>query len=559
MTKPSTASLINCTAVGNKRMNRPIIIIVALVSAALLTAGSVLAFVEPTAPPPGGQISRPLLSGDQAQTRQGPLHISGNVSVSGNLSAQSLTTTGSAAVANANNDALLCLGSSGCITSWSNLVGDLVRLFDPGQAEYDVGNVNLRGSLAVQAEDQSYYGVFAGAAAPVSDPTYGLSGTSHDGSVDDPFKSYGVLGKARHDSINPGRLAYGVFASNNGNPSAYAARFYGRVEITDEVGSFLCLPGPAGGSSLDCRTEWPNPASTDGLLKLQTVQPAAAQSGRVAVSGRAWFQVAALGDPAGYTPAESCGDGVCNEDPAVCPVDCPTLSSITTVWQSMTDVLINWQSDVPMNSIVVYGLTEPYGAISRDDTEVTSHSLLVTGLVPGTPYLYKVGGLTESNAVRFSDEQTLSGSLDVWPPNQPTNIQAAVHLPPPDESVSLTWSHPLTDNPAAGASGFKEFKIIRWLQGGPPEAQIGTTTQKSYTDSDPALAQQSTYLYKVIATDNAGNESPSTGVFVNIPKPCTSDIQCIGVPGNPYCCNWSGGGKTCQSQACGGKPPPPVE
>src|SRR5437867_9023971 len=56
-----------------------------------------------------------------------------------------------------------------------------------------------------------------------------------------------------------------------------------------------------------------------------------------------------------------------------------------------TSAIVTWDTPAPANSQVEYGLTANLGSSSPlDSTFVTSHSVTLSGLAPGTRYFYRV-------------------------------------------------------------------------------------------------------------------------------------------------------------------------
>ncbi len=80
----------------------------------------------------------------------------------------------------------------------------------------------------------------------------------------------------------------------------------------------------------------------------------------------------------------------------------PYLSSVT-----QTSIIVSWQTDIPSNSEVEYGLTESYGSIISDTSQVMIHSLKLTGLDSSTTYHYQVkSGETTSEDNTFQTAVT---------------------------------------------------------------------------------------------------------------------------------------------------------
>lgn len=113
-----------------------------------------------------------------------------------------------------------------------------------------------------------------------------------------------------------------------------------------------------------------------------------------------------------YTPVctqnSDCNDNnsyttdTCN-NPNACNASCSNISddlvitfggtsNITT-----TSAMVSWTTTLPANSIVEYGPTNAYGSNFIDDTQNTIHSLLLTGLTPGTTYHFRVSSVSSLN------------------------------------------------------------------------------------------------------------------------------------------------------------------
>jgi hypothetical protein len=69
----------------------------------------------------------------------------------------------------------------------------------------------------------------------------------------------------------------------------------------------------------------------------------------------------------------------------------PTISAVTVTNITNTSATITWTTDEASSSLVNYGVTTTYNLASTlDPTLVTSHSVTLTGLTPGTPYDFDV-------------------------------------------------------------------------------------------------------------------------------------------------------------------------
>ena len=125
-----------------------------------------------------------------------------------------------------------------------------------------------------------------------------------------------------------------------------------------------------------------------------------------------------------------------------------------------------------------------------------------TGLTANSTYSYRVRATDAAgNLSPFSNVAgaTTQGA-DTQPPTAPTNLTATASA----GQINLSWTAS-TDN--VGVTG---YLVERENPGSSSFVQIGTTTGTTY--SDTGLTANSTYSYRVRATDAAGNLSPYSNV-----------------------------------------------
>ena len=188
-------------------------------------------------------------------------------------------------------------------------------------------------------------------------------------------------------------------------------------------------------------------------------------------------------------------------DTIVLDTTAPTVTNRTATNITATSATITWTTNEAADSQVDYGLTTSYGATTALDSNlVISHSVLISGLNPSTPYNYRVrsrdaaGNLTLSANSSFT---TVSVS-DTIPPD--TTIVSSPANPSSSTSAALTFSG--TDS----GSGVGSFQCQ--LDAG---AFAACTSPKSYT----SLGDGS-HTFQVKAIDNAGNQdlSPASYTWV---------------------------------------------
>ena len=112
-------------------------------------------------------------------------------------------------------------------------------------------------------------------------------------------------------------------------------------------------------------------------------------------------------------------------------------------------------------------------------------------------------------------------SSDTSPPSVPTNLVATAVSP---SQVDVSWSAS-TDN--VGVTGYR----VERCQGAgcTTFAQVGTPTGTSF--SDTGLSASTSYSYRVVAVDAAGNASAYSTV-ASVTTPAVSDTSPPSVPTN---------------------------
>ncbi len=89
----------------------------------------------------------------------------------------------------------------------------------------------------------------------------------------------------------------------------------------------------------------------------------------------------------------------------------PVLSAVQVGPPTATSATITWTTDEPSTSQISYGTTSGYGSETRPTTAlVTSHSLTLTGLLPGTTYHYRVRSADAAGNVGSSVDATFTTS-----------------------------------------------------------------------------------------------------------------------------------------------------
>jgi Fibronectin type III domain len=139
------------------------------------------------------------------------------------------------------------------------------------------------------------------------------------------------------------------------------------------------------------------------------------------------------------------------------------------------------------------GITATWAFVARTSGGVTDYT--DQGLEPATTYWYRVSAITTSGAAVASD--VVSATTSEAPPEAPSVLAVATST-----TVNLSW--------ADGASE-TAYRIERSTEDSTGWIVIGTTGMDVTSHTDSALLPETTYLYRVVAT-NAGGDSPPSAV-----------------------------------------------
>lgn len=181
----------------------------------------------------------------------------------------------------------------------------------------------------------------------------------------------------------------------------------------------------------------------------------------------------------------------------------PVISTVTIGSITQNSATISWITNVPTSSKVEYGTTTNYGTNSLPTTLLTTnHSVMLSGLVAGTPYHARAivtdaqGNTTMSQDIVFTTTPSLqSTGGDTTPPTTPTLSL----LGKSNTKVQLTWTR-ATDN--VGVVGYTVY-----MNGSRVDS---TRTATNITISN--LSQNTRYTFSIKARDAAGNLSSESNL-----------------------------------------------
>ncbi len=173
----------------------------------------------------------------------------------------------------------------------------------------------------------------------------------------------------------------------------------------------------------------------------------------------------------------------------------PVISNVSAGIGANT-ATITWDTNEPADTQVEFGTTIAYGSSTTlDATDTTSHSAVITGLIPNTLYHYRVLSRDTENNL------TVSGDYNVTipDPDAPT-ISNVLHTSVTNNSATITWD---TNEPADTQVEF-----------GTTDSYGNTTTLlpsfvESHTYALSGLMSGINYHYRVLSRDSANNSAIS--------------------------------------------------
>ncbi|MFC1756460.1 fibronectin type III domain-containing protein [Patescibacteria group bacterium] len=198
-------------------------------------------------------------------------------------------------------------------------------------------------------------------------------------------------------------------------------------------------------------------------------------------------EAAALGDDADETP--------------------PNISSISTSDITGESVTISWSTNEDSNSLVKYGLTKEYENMAGDklvnsDTAeyLTSHSVIVNGLIPATKYYYTVISIDAAGNISESAQKTFTTKA-------PSNLTSVKVESKALGEALITWQS------SKDITSVVEYGLTTEYG----EIQESSTKTKDHEITLTGLTSGETYHFRVKGEDEDGNLYASND-YTFIPK-----------------------------------------
>ncbi|PIS15545.1 hypothetical protein COT62_03100, partial [Candidatus Roizmanbacteria bacterium CG09_land_8_20_14_0_10_41_9] len=186
----------------------------------------------------------------------------------------------------------------------------------------------------------------------------------------------------------------------------------------------------------------------------------------------------------------------------------PDAGSITTKKATIT-----WTTSRASDSKIQYGTgTNSYGTVEpSNSSQVSSHSIQLTGLSPGTTYYYRAKWTDEDGNTGTSDEKTFATA------SAPTAKNVSV------TSIGLTSG--LINYTVTNASSIKIYYGATTSFGG-VTAVSTSTSETAYTTQLTGLLDGIKYYYKINTFDSDGTEYEGTILdFTTLPRPKITNVR----------------------------------
>ncbi|MBI3805610.1 MAG: fibronectin type III domain-containing protein [Nitrospirae bacterium] len=177
----------------------------------------------------------------------------------------------------------------------------------------------------------------------------------------------------------------------------------------------------------------------------------------------------------------------------------PAISGISTTNVSTTGATISWTTNETSDTQIQYGVTIGYGSATVQNTALTpSHSQSITGLTPSTIYHFRVLSRDAAGNLATSGDNTFTTTA--LPDTTAPVVSGIVASNMTATSAVITWS----TNEAA-SSQVNYGTTSTYGSASPVDTTLVTSHSRTLTN----LIASTTYHYRVVSKDAAGNSTNS--------------------------------------------------
>jgi len=191
----------------------------------------------------------------------------------------------------------------------------------------------------------------------------------------------------------------------------------------------------------------------------------------------------------------------------------PIVSNVQASAITQSTATITWTTNKASSSQVFYGTTASYGSSSTlDATQVTNHSVTLTGLTASTLYHFKAQSTDIGNNTGSSTDQTFTTTVTRTTPPVISAVQATGVT---SSSATITWT---TDEPATSQVNYGTTSAYG------SSTPIDNNTVTSHSVILTGLTASTLYHYQVLSTDPIGLSSASTDFTFTTSAPATQSL-----------------------------------
>ena len=188
----------------------------------------------------------------------------------------------------------------------------------------------------------------------------------------------------------------------------------------------------------------------------------------------------------------------------------PTPANVTAMPAGSGEIAVAWADVEGETSYRVERALDPGGPWNMSATPAQDVTAVTdSGLSAGTTYYYRIIAIDPESQSDPSDVASATTTVDV--PASPTGMTAFVAGA---DRIDLHWDD------VADESG---YRIERSADGGSGWLTIGTTGRDVTTATDANLEAGTTYWYRVVAANDAGESPPSDAAWATTDQPTTGD------------------------------------
>jgi hypothetical protein len=191
----------------------------------------------------------------------------------------------------------------------------------------------------------------------------------------------------------------------------------------------------------------------------------------------------------------------------------PIITDVTVINITDDSATITWKTNESSTSYVEYGISTSYGSTNGDDWINSSHSVVLSGLTENTLYHFRVKSGDETGNIGLSSDLTF---ITQATPSNPSPESGSSNVP---FTITLKWAC----EPTPGAS---QTTYDVYLEDYPnPTTKKNTTPLSSaeFTVSD--LTKNTTYYWKVVASNSNGTATSEVWSFTTVPETGTIKVN----------------------------------